>query len=178
VSNPLDPVAQATFPHTRAAHCHLADTRTCPVIREPPLPTQDVTLSRGVSVAPEQAELVRIEQLRLRALVDADVGIAEGIHADDFQLITPGGDAYSKVQYLGDIASGVIDYRVWEPLDIEVHVRGDAGCLRYHSNLEIVVAGRHIALSRYWHTDYYERRDGRWQVIWSHATGIVDPEPS
>ena len=76
----------------------------------------------GVSVAPEQAELVRIEQLRLRALVDADVAVAERIHADDFQLITPGGDAYSKEQYLGDIASGVIDYRVWEPLDIEVHV--------------------------------------------------------
>ena len=131
--------------------------------------TADVTVSRVVSLASEHAELVQIEQLRLRALVDADVAVAEGIHADDFQLITPGGDAYSKEQYLGDVASGVIDY----------HVRGDAGCLRYHSNLEIVVAGRHIALSRYWHTDYYERRDGRWQVIWSHATEIPDdPEPS
>ena len=140
--------------------------------------TANVTVSRVVSSAPEHAELVQIEQLRLRALVDADVAVAEGIHAHDFQLITPGGDAYSKVQYLGDVASGVIDYRVWEPLDIEVHVRGDAGCLRYHSNLEIV-GGRHIALSRYWHTDYYERRDGRWQVIWSHATEIPDDaEPS
>jgi hypothetical protein len=23
-----------------------------------------------------------------------------------------------------------------------------------------------------WHTDYYERREGRWQVVWSHATRI------
>ncbi|HEY5872637.1 MAG TPA: nuclear transport factor 2 family protein, partial [Gaiellaceae bacterium] len=130
-------------------------------------------------MVPEHAELVRIEQLRLRALVDADVAVAEGIHADDFQLITPSGDAYSKEQYLGDVGAGVIDYRVREPLDIEVHVRGDAGCLRYHSILEIVVAGRHIAPSRYWHTDYYERRDGRWQVIWSHATEILHaPDPS
>ncbi len=80
--------------------------------------TADVTVSRVVSLASEHAELVQIEQLRLRALVDADVAVAEGIHADDFQLITPGGDAYSKEQYLGDVASGVIDYRVWEPLDI------------------------------------------------------------
>ena len=123
---------------------------------------------------PEHAELVQLEQRRLQALVDADVALAETIHADDFQLITPGGDALSKEQYLGDVAAGVIDYRVWEPLDIEVRVLGDAGCLRYHSNLEIVVAGHHIALSRYWHTDYYERRDGRWQVIWSHATEIPD----
>ena len=80
------------------------------------MPTQDVTISRVVSLAPEHAELVRIEQRRLRSLVDGDVAVAERIHADDFQLITPGGDAYSKAQYLGDIASGVIDYRVWEPL--------------------------------------------------------------
>ena len=131
-----------------------------------------------MSFASEHAELIQIEQLRLRALVDADVAVAETIHADDFQLITPAGDSLSTEQYLGDVASGVIDYRVWEPLDIEARVVGDAGCLRYHSNLELVVAGRHIALSRYWHTDYYERRNGRWQVIWSHATEIVDPEPS
>jgi len=23
-----------------------------------------------------------------------------------------------------------------------------------------------------WHTDLYERRGGRWQVVWSHATLI------
>ena len=136
--------------------------------------TADVTVSRVVSLAPEHAELVQIEQLRLRALVEADVAVAGTIHADDFQLITPSGDRLSKEQYLGDVAAGVIDYRVWEPLDIEVRVVGDAGCLRYHSNLEIIVAGRHIDLSRYWHTDYYERRDGRWQVIWSHATEILE----
>lgn len=68
-----------------------------------------------------------------------------------------------KAEYLGDVASGAIDYRVWEPHEIDVRVCGDAGCIRYHSQLEIVVAGRKIDLSRYWHTDYYERRDGRWQ---------------
>ena len=55
-----------------------------------------MTVSGVVSLGPEHAELVQIEQLRLRALVDADVAVAEGIHAHDFQLITPGGDAYSK----------------------------------------------------------------------------------
>lgn len=26
---------------------------------------------------------------------------------------------------------------------------------------------------RYWHTDAYKKCDGRWQVVWSQATGIV-----
>ena len=34
-------------------------------------------------------------------------------------------------------------------------------------------AARHETHRRYWHTDYYERRDDRWQVIWSHATEIT-----
>ena len=127
----------------------------------------------------ELRELAEIERVRLRALVHADIAVADGLHADDFQLITPGGAAYTKEEYLGDIASGAVDYRVWEPQDIDVRICGDAGCLRYHSTLEIVVAGRWIAPSTYWHTDYYERRDGRWQVVWSHATEIVSaPKPS
>ena len=131
-----------------------------------------------MSLTREQVELAEIEQSRLRALVDADIALADGLHADDFQLITPSGDAYTKEEYLGDIASGVVDYRVWDPRDIDVRVCGDAGCVRYHSNLEIVVAGRRIGPSLYWHTDYYERRDGRWQVIWSHATEIVSARES
>lgn len=125
-----------------------------------------------VAVSDVPAELANIERRRLKALVDADVAAAEELHADDFQLVTPSGAAYTKDEYLGDIASGAVDYRVWEPHEIDVRVCGDAGCLRYHSELEIVVAGRKIDLSRYWHTDYYERRDGRWQVIFSHATEI------
>jgi ketosteroid isomerase-like protein len=126
-----------------------------------------------VAVSDVRAELADIERRRLKALVDADVAAAAELHADDFQLVTPSGATYSKDEYLGDVASGAIDYRVWEPRDIDVHVRGDAGCLRYRSELEIIVAGRKIDLSRYWHTDYYERRDGRWQVVFSHATEII-----
>jgi hypothetical protein len=126
-----------------------------------------------VAVSDVPAELANIERRRLKALVDADVAAAEELHADDFQLVTPSGAAYTKDEYLGDIASGAVDYRVWEPHEIDVRLCGDAGCLRYHSELEIVVAGRKIDLSRYWHTDYYERRYGRWQVIFSHATEII-----
>jgi hypothetical protein len=37
-----------------------------------------------------------IEHQRLRALVEADMDVARQLHADDFQLITPFGDALSK----------------------------------------------------------------------------------
>jgi Domain of unknown function (DUF4440) len=54
-----------------------------------------------------EAERLRaIERERLHALITADIEAAEPLHADDFQLITPGGGALSKEEYLGGIASG------------------------------------------------------------------------
>lgn len=112
------------------------------------------------------------ERERLRALVAAHVARARQLHADDFQLINPLGGALSKDQYLGGIGSGQVDYLFWEPDSIAVRLYGDAAVIRYSSQLEIVVQGRHIPRQRYWHTDLYERREGGWQVVWSHATGI------
>ena len=111
---------------------------------------------------------------RLRALVEADLTIAEPLHADDFQLINPVGETLTKAQYLGDIASGEIDYRVWEPDSaIAVRVSSEAAVIRYRSRLEIVSGGHHVPLGHYWHTDLYELRDQHWQIVWSQATAIA-----
>lgn len=122
-----------------------------------------------------EAETLReVERERLRALVGADLARARRLHADDFQLINPLGGALTKEQYLGGIESGQLKYLFWEPETISVRVGGDVAAIRYRSQLEIVVEGRHIPRQRYWHTDLYERRGGQWQVVWSQATGIPE----
>jgi len=80
----------------------------------------------------------------------------------------------SKQQYLGGIAAGALNYRVFEP-DSEIAVRlyGEAALIRYRSRLHMSRDGAEGALRQYWHTDAYERRDGRWQVVWSQATAIA-----
>jgi hypothetical protein len=119
----------------------------------------------------QEVELLRsIEQERLRAPVSADVQRAAQLHSDDFQLINPLGGALSKEQYLGGIRSGQIRYLYWEPEAISVRVYGEAAALRYRSQLEIVMQGRHIPRQQYWHTDIYERQGAEWRVVWSHAT--------
>ena len=80
----------------------------------------------------EDEEGIRaIERERLRALVSADMDVARELHADDFQLITPSGSTYSKEEYLGSIASGVLNYLLWEPdSPIEVRFYGSAAVIR------------------------------------------------
>jgi hypothetical protein len=102
-----------------------------------------------------EIELIRAtERERLRALVAADVDVAGALHADDFQLINPRGQAVSKEEYLGRIASGALDYVVWQPESIDVRLYDGAAVIRYQSQLEVVVDGQRVPCQRYWHTDF------------------------
>jgi hypothetical protein len=122
--------------------------------------------------ATEEDEIRAVERARLRALVDADMEAAKPLHAGDFQLVSPGGRTYSRQEYLSDVASGDIDYLVWEPVsEIAVRLHGPAADIRYRSHIEIVVEGQRLEGS-YWHTDTYEKNNGRWQVVWSQATQL------
>lgn len=120
-----------------------------------------------------EAELLRTtERQRLRALVEANLEVANQLHADDYQLINPAGQTLSKEQYLGGIASGAIDFLVWEPSEIAVRLQGELAILRYQAQIEIIFGGQQLPLSHIWHMDVYEKRKGRWQVVWSQATEV------
>jgi Domain of unknown function (DUF4440) len=119
------------------------------------------------------AELRDVERRRLAGLREADMSSCESLHAADYELITPGGATLSKQEYLGQIADGSLDYRRFDPEgDIAVRVLGpSAAVLRYQVAIEAELPGGHDA-DRFWHTDIYERLDGRWQAVWSQATRI------
>ena len=74
-----------------------------------------------------QNSIREFERLRLEALVTGDLTAANLLHADDFQLITPSGRLLSKQDYLGGVASGHLNYRLWE-IDSEIEVRLFRGC--------------------------------------------------
>lgn len=98
--------------------------------------------------------------------------VAERLHADDYQLITPGGVALSKQEYLSAVQEGELLYRTFEAASaVSARVLGDGGVLRYRASIEMTASGRPYD-GVFWHTDYYERREGRWQAVWSQATRI------
>jgi len=136
--------------------------------------TRSLEHEEGPNRAAAEAEAIRAaERERLRSLVDKDIERARQLHADDFQLTNPEGATLSKDHYLGAIASGELDYSVFGvDSRIDVRLHGDAGIIRYRSRIEVAFQMQRMPLHRFWHTDLYERRTGRWQVVWSHATRI------
>jgi len=127
------------------------------------------------SHARSEADAVRsAEQERLIALITANMEVAHQLHADDFQLVTPLGAVFSKEEYLGAVAAGHLHYLAME-LDSRIDVRmyDDVALIRYRAQIEIEVQGQTYPRAPYWFTDSYEKRDGRWQIVWSQGTGIV-----
>lgn len=66
----------------------------------------------------------------------------------------------------------MIDFLVNEPsAPIGVRLSGDSATLRYPTAFDLVVGGTHLTHGA-WTTALYERRDGRWQIVWAQTTAI------
>jgi hypothetical protein len=100
--------------------------------------------------------------------------VADQLHADDFQLVTPLGAVFSKEEYLGAVAAGQLHYlamKLDSPIDVRMY--DNMALIRYRAQIEIEVQGQTYPRTPYWFTDSYEKRDGRWQIVWSQGTGIA-----
>lgn len=119
-------------------------------------------------------ELRAIEEARLRSLVGRELAVAERLHADDYQLITPGGAALSKADYLGAVESGDLVYRRFETASVVQVLACGAGTLavlRYQAAIEVEFWGG-ASSETCWHTDCYRNGPAGWQAVWSQATAI------
>ncbi|HEY6691638.1 MAG TPA: nuclear transport factor 2 family protein [Solirubrobacteraceae bacterium] len=132
-----------------------------------------VTASSASPASSSQADHLRaIETTRLQALVDADTVTARKLTAPDFQLINPAGAPLSRDDFLGGVDAGVIDFLALEPSSpIAVRLSGDSATLRYRTAFDVVVGGTHLT-HQAWTTALYERRHGRWQIVWAQTTAI------
>ena len=137
------------------------------------MPEDDVPTD-GNPIVPGPDEVREMERRRLRTLVEADIVAASRLHAADYQLVPPGGVPLSRDEYLGIIERGEFVYDVFEPAsEMAVRTWGDVAAIRYRARIEAHWSGgRDRGL--FWHTDIYERCDGRWHAVWSQATRIPD----
>jgi hypothetical protein len=62
---------------------------------------------------------------------------------------------------------------VFEPSSpIAVRLSGDSAALRFQVSFDLVVGGETHVKHQGRITELYERRHGRWQIVWEQATAI------
>ena len=122
---------------------------------------------------PTEAFFRALEVERTEALVRQDMEVVERLHAPGYQLITPAGTVFTRERYLSAIAAEPF-YAKWESGEMSVRVSRCMAIVRYQARLQFP-SGRVVTC---WHTDSYEKRDDRWQAVWSQATEIPQsPSP-
>ena len=107
-----------------------------------------------------------LEVCRTRAIVERDLDAIERLHAPEYQLITPNGQAYSRTRYLEMIKAAF--YAAWEHGPMEVRASAEMAVVRYQARITLS-SGRIVEC---WHTDSYELRASAWLAVWSQATEL------
>ena len=133
--------------------------------------------SKGAGKSRQVERLRQIEKARLHALVDADVAVAGPLIASDFELINPIGDVLSRRDILGGVGSGALDF-LSDTVTSQIRVRlhGNTAVLRYRHIIDIAVVPIGHLTHPAWTTAFYERRSGKWQIVWEQ-TGAIGPLP-
>jgi len=132
------------------------------------------TAKANAGTATSAADQVRTaERTLLRAAVAGDTRTAGALLAPDLQLIDVTGTAETRADYLANIGGGV-DFVTITPIKpISVRMLGDSAVARLKLKFKVVAHGQTVQHGG-WTTDLWERRDGRWQVVWSQTTAIPD----
>jgi Domain of unknown function (DUF4440) len=157
----------------RGAHVRRALAMLAAVAAALLIAASAVAGARGSEKGSSQADRLRaIEHKRTQALVDADTATARKLMADDYQGINPAGEPLSREELLAPVKAGVLDFLVdTSASPITVRLYGDAAVLRYQRKFDLVVAGTRLT-HKAWSTELYERRHGRWQIVWEQTTAV------
>lgn len=133
-----------------------------------------LTTATAALAHPGAADQLRsLERARLHALVEGDTATASRFIASDFQLINPAGATSAKNDYLEGVAAGFPDYLVFQPSGpIAVRLAGNSASLRFPVSFDLLLGGELRLTHQAWVSELWERRWGRWQIVWEQATAI------
>jgi hypothetical protein len=123
-------------------------------------------------LAATRNQIRSLEQRERQDVVDANAADLDRLLATDFTLITPDGQLLSRDGYLLALASGDLDFRVFEPVSpIAIHTDGQQAVVNFSSRLDVSSGTRHLKHEA-WHTHVWEKSHGRWQMVWSQTTAV------
>ena len=142
-------------------------------------PTDTVATSTPAGAV--EQELLKLEREWLDAYTKRDVAAMERIEADDFMITFPDSSVRTKADEIANLKrpAPAGTPPIFMTADTKVRVYGDTAVLTG----KVIQKGTYAEGPRkgqdysfeHRYTDVYVKRNGRWQVVASHLTGIAQP---
>ena len=118
-----------------------------------------------------EAQLKKMEQDRVEAVVRGDVASLDKITSDDYTFINRFGQVSDKQQTLDAIKNGGIKLSSNKVSDLKVRVYGNTAVVTGRSEAQGRISGRD-ASGPVLFTRVYVKKDGRWQSVAFQQTAV------
>jgi ketosteroid isomerase-like protein len=116
-----------------------------------------------------EEELLEIEKAFADAIVRNDVDAIGRLVTDDWIIIDPNGEIVDRARFLKVIKSGALTHDTMESEDFRVRIYGESAVVTAITSAKGKFAGQEFS-TRERATDFFVRRDGRWQCVLTHLT--------
>ena len=142
------------------------------------------TVATSTQAGVIEQELLKLEREWLDAYTKRDVAAMERIEADDFMITFADGAMRTKADEIASLKQPAPAGTppIFMTADTKVRLYGDTAVLTGKVMMKGTYAeglrkGQEYN-SQYRYTDVYVKRNGRWQVVASHLTGLPSPQTS
>ena len=130
-----------------------------------------VALAPAVAQADAAADVERLEQERIQALIDADMPALNTIYADEFFYNTAGGTTVTKSEYLPRYESGELKINKSDSEGREVRVYGKTAIVTGIVHVNATIKGEEKELHLRYLNVWVKRANG-WVLVARQATNF------
>lgn len=116
-----------------------------------------------------EEELLKVERDFAAAVLSNDVDVIGKFLTDDWAIVDADGGVIDKARFLGAIKSGTLVHEEMELDDMTVRAHGDSAVVTTITSTKGKFAGREFATQER-ATDFFVKRNGRWQCVFSQLT--------
>ncbi len=121
--------------------------------------------------AETRAAIIDLERRRCEAYLARDIAALERMLPDHFTFTRPSGIVLTKPQLLQAVAAGELAFNSFDRQYDDVNVHLNTAVAIGRDTVAGQYQGRDIG-GRYRFSNMYVQRDGRWQVVATHASKI------
>ena len=129
----------------------------------------------GASDGKAEQELIKLTNEVLRAEVQKDVPAMERLMTDDFTHTHADGKFEKKADYINDIKTGLRNYEVLDPSDMQIRVHGNSAVIIGHVHIKNVYEGKRGDTQNSVMMAWVQEQ-GKWRIAgWATTRG---PQPA
>ena len=119
-----------------------------------------------------EQELLQLEREWIDAAVRRDTAKVDQILADEWEMIIPNGEVWTKETYLMLVKTGTLALESGENTDVKVRIYGDTAVVTGRGIYKGKSKGVDFSSDQRW-IDVFVKKNGRWQYVASHSTNIA-----